>query len=410
MFGTGLLKGLGVTFKRFADTYIDDVKQIPSRYAFGQDMIRQDPDEKGLFTIQYPEEKRELPERFRYIPMLLYETSKQEDRCTACGICAKVCPPQCIWIVRDADANGKPIAHPAEFYLDASICMSCAFCAEFCPFDAIKMNHDYELAVYERYPDLVYNMAELTVPVEYYASIWPTQYEAEEIRRAEEEAKKAAKQAARAKPAAKPAEAKPAPAAKPAAEAKPAAPAPKPAAEAKPAPAAEAKPAAAPAAVKPAVAAATAAAADNVFARMPNPAKTSGGYTVEQIAERREEAYGRYKERKGADAKVLHGGAAAPVAAAVAGAAAVVAAEAPAAVAEPIAAAEPVAAPAAPAAPTAPAAPPPTAAHAGGSEFNRMPNPAMTSGGYTVEELAERRKEAYARYKARKGADAKELH
>ena len=56
------------------------------------------------------------------------------------------------------------------------------------------------------------------------------------------------------------------------------------------------------------------------------------------------------------------------------------------------------------------APPPPAAAHAGGSEFNRMPNPAMTSGGYTVEELAERRKEAYARYKARKGADAKELH
>ncbi|HNS02936.1 MAG TPA: 4Fe-4S binding protein [Anaerolineae bacterium] len=400
MFGTGLLKGLGVTFKRLADTYIDDVRQIPSRYAFGQDMIRQEPDEKGLFTIQYPEEKRELPERFRYIPMLLYETSKQEDRCTACGICAKVCPPQCIWIVRDADENGKPIAHPAEFFLDASICMSCAFCAEFCPFDAIKMNHDYELAVYERYPNLVYNMAELTVPVEYYASIWPTQYEAEEIRRAEEEAKKAAKQAARAKPAAKPAAA---PAAKPAAEAKPAAPAAKPAAEAKPA-----APPAAPAAAKPAVAAAAVAAADNVFARMPNPAKTSGGYTVEQIAARREEAYGRYKERKGADAKVLHGGggtaAAAPAAAA---AAAVVADEAPAAVSEPAA---PVEAPAAPAAPTASAAPAAPAAHAGESEFTRMPNPAKTSGGYTVEELAERRREAYARYKARKGADAKELH
>ena len=108
---------------------------------------------------------------------------------------------------------------PAEFYIDASICMSCGFCAEFCPFDAIKMNHDYELAVYERYPSLVYNMTELTVPVEYYASIWPTQYEEEEQRRAEEEAKKAAKQAAKAKPAAKPApaaEAKPAPEAKPA--------------------------------------------------------------------------------------------------------------------------------------------------------------------------------------------------
>jgi hypothetical protein len=61
MFGTGLLKGLGVTFKRLADTYIDDVKHIPSRYAYGHDAIRQTPDEKGLFTIQYPEEKRELP-------------------------------------------------------------------------------------------------------------------------------------------------------------------------------------------------------------------------------------------------------------------------------------------------------------------------------------------------------------
>ena len=228
MFGTGLIKGLGVTIKHFVDTYVDDVKAIPSRYAYGYDAMRQMPDEEGLFTIQYPDEKRELPERFRYIPMLIYDTPKQEDRCTACGICAKVCPPQCIWIVRDKDPNGKPVPRPAEFFLDASICMSCGFCAEYCPFDAIKMNHDYELAVYERYPNLVYNMAELTVPVEYYASIWPTQYAVEEERRAEEEAKKAAKAAARAKrsgakaaPAAavaakKAVEAKPAPAAAPA--------------------------------------------------------------------------------------------------------------------------------------------------------------------------------------------------
>ncbi|MCB0234697.1 MAG: 4Fe-4S binding protein, partial [Anaerolineae bacterium] len=101
------------------------------------------------------------------------------------------------------------------------ICMSCGFCAEYCPFDAIKMNHDYELAVYERFPNLVYNMAELTVPVEYYASIWPTQYAAEEERRAEEEAKKAAKAASRAKKS----DAKPAAAAGAAAAAKAAAPA-----------------------------------------------------------------------------------------------------------------------------------------------------------------------------------------
>ena len=51
----------------------------------------------------------------------------------ACGICAKVCPPQCIWIVRDMDENGKPVAQPAEFYIDVAVCMSCSFCTEFCP-------------------------------------------------------------------------------------------------------------------------------------------------------------------------------------------------------------------------------------------------------------------------------------
>lgn len=417
MFGTGLLKGLGVTFKRFADTYIDDVKQIPSRYAFGQDAIHQTPDEKGIFTIQYPEEKRLLPERFRYIPMLLYDTPKQEDRCTACGICAKVCPPQCIWIVRDADANGKPIAHPAEFYLDVSICMSCGFCAEYCPFDAIKMNHDYELAVYDRYPSLVYNMTELTVPLEYYAALYPTQFPAEEERRAEEEAKKAARQAAKAKPAAKPAEAKAAaPAAPAAAPAKPA-PAAKPAAApaAAAVAAAPAKPAPAAAPAVPAAAKPAAPAADSAFTRMPNPAKTSGGYTVDEIAQRRAEAYDRYKERKGPEAKVLHGAeavAAATVAAAqpAAEAPAPAAVEAPAAPVAEAPAASVVEAPAASVAAAAPAAPAAPAAESGVSPFHRLPNPAKTSGGYTADELAQRRQEAYARYKARKGADAKEIH
>ena len=90
--------------------------------------------------------------------------------------------------------------------------MSCGFCAEYCPFDAIKMNHDYELAVYDRFPGLIYNMTEPTVPLEYYASIYPTQFVEEEARRAEEEAKKAKKPARGAKPEAKPAAAGSAPA------------------------------------------------------------------------------------------------------------------------------------------------------------------------------------------------------
>jgi NADH-quinone oxidoreductase subunit I len=204
MFGSGLLKGLGVTLKHFAETFVDDRQKVPSRYQDSRDLgngrrvIEQPITQEGLLTIQYPEEKRLLPERFRYIPMLIWDTEKHEDRCTACGICAKVCPPQCIWIVRDSDENGKPITRPAEFYIDVAVCMSCSFCAEFCPFDAIKMNHDYELAVYDRYPQLVYNKAELTVPLEYYAALWPTQFAEEQTRRRaeeEEEARKAAEKA-----------------------------------------------------------------------------------------------------------------------------------------------------------------------------------------------------------------------
>ncbi len=237
MFGSGILKGLGVTLKHLVDTFTDDVKKIPSRYAgMGGDrqFIDQPWDEEGLFTIQYPEEKRVIPERFRFIPMLLWDTEKKEDRCTACGICAKVCPPQCIWIVRDKDEKGKPVTRPAEFYIDASICMSCAFCAEFCPFDAIKMNHDYELATFDRYPRLVYDKEALTVPIEYYARLWPAQYQEEEqVRAAEEEAKrKQAEDKAKAA-AAKAAAPKPAPeagaaTATPAAATSPAVPAPRP--------------------------------------------------------------------------------------------------------------------------------------------------------------------------------------
>ena len=213
MFGSGLLKGLGVTIKHFIDTYVDDVKKIPSRYAHGEDFLRQTPDERGIFTIQYPEEKRQLPERFRYIPMLIHDTPKGEDRCTACGICAKVCPPQCIWIVRDKDEKGKPIPRPAEFYIDASICMSCGFCAEFCPFDAIKMNHDYEIAAYERMPELVFDLEELRVPTTYYARIRPGDWEEEEAARKAKEAEKAAAKAAPAAEKAPPAGAPAAPAA-----------------------------------------------------------------------------------------------------------------------------------------------------------------------------------------------------
>jgi NADH-quinone oxidoreductase subunit I len=206
MYGLGILKGLSVTWKRFWDTYIDDISWAVSgkkRYRTEEGIKhRSSKNAKGIFTVQYPEEQLIVPEEFRFVPFLVYEEKdgKKEPRCTACGICSKACPPQCIWIVRSSDpVTGKPVSTPAEFYIDMDICMNCGLCAEFCPFDAIKMDHDIDIASFGRN---VYNLEKLLKPVSYYAEIRPLNYNAEEEERRAKEAAKAARAAAPATPAA----------------------------------------------------------------------------------------------------------------------------------------------------------------------------------------------------------------
>jgi NADH-quinone oxidoreductase subunit I len=201
MYGFGIIKSLFLALQHFFMTYWDDIRYGRKRYKTQEGIAhRSSKDARGVFTIQYPEEKIPTPEEFRFVPILLYEdgpNGEKIDRCTACGICAKVCPPQCIWIVRSVDpVSNKPIPTPAEFYIDIDICMNCGFCAEFCPFDAIKMDHNYELAVYDR-RYTIYNKEKLLRPVSYYASIRPTNYEREETARKEAEAARAAAQAAK---------------------------------------------------------------------------------------------------------------------------------------------------------------------------------------------------------------------
>jgi NADH-quinone oxidoreductase subunit I len=199
MYGWGIIKGLGVTLKRLIDTYVDDIKLGKKRYTPEGVAYRSDPDMRGAFTIQYPEEKLPVPEEFRFIPFLVYEEGpdgERKDRCTSCGICAKVCPPQCIWIVRTNDPlTGRPIPAPAEFYIDVDICMNCGLCAEYCPFDAIKMGHDYELAIYDRLTNNIFNKAKLSKSISHYASIRPGNYVRETQVKADAEAAKAAKAA-----------------------------------------------------------------------------------------------------------------------------------------------------------------------------------------------------------------------
>jgi NADH-quinone oxidoreductase subunit I len=207
MYGKGLLKSLSVTWVRFWNTYIEDISwwlRGKKRYYTEEGVKRRSSaDTRGIFTVQYPEEHLILPEEARYIPFLVYNVDsegKREILCTSCGICAKVCPPQCIWIVRSNDpVTNRPIPEPTEFYIDADICMNCGFCSEYCPFDAIKMDHDFAIASYGRN---VFNMEKLLKPSSYYESIRPQNAAREEADRKAKEAAKAAKAEANANAAA----------------------------------------------------------------------------------------------------------------------------------------------------------------------------------------------------------------
>ncbi len=198
MYGQGIWKGLKVTLTRFLQTYWEDLGWLlrgRKRYYSPEGIAhRSGKDNNGIFTVQYPEEDLPIPEEFRYVPFLVYDEKEdggKDVRCTSCGICAKVCPPQCIWIVRTSDPEtGRPVPVPTEFYIDADVCMNCGFCAEYCPFDAIIMDHDYEIASYERN---LMNMEKLLKPASYYKSIRPQNYAFQEEARNAKEAAKAAK-------------------------------------------------------------------------------------------------------------------------------------------------------------------------------------------------------------------------
>ena len=180
MYGLGILKGLGVTFRHFINSYVDDLKYAGKKAGMTSFEARQGLRAEGVYSVQYPDEKLAVPERFRFVPFLVTEDLDNPDRpghdwCTSCGICAKVCPPQCIWIVRGEDATtGRPVPEPQAFFIDIDICMNCGYCAEFCPFDAIKMDHDYELASYDRTQNHIFDKDKLSKPFSYWKTIAPT--------------------------------------------------------------------------------------------------------------------------------------------------------------------------------------------------------------------------------------------
>ncbi|HEX5689441.1 MAG TPA: 4Fe-4S binding protein, partial [Roseiflexaceae bacterium] len=71
--------------------------------------------------------------------------------------------------------TGKPVPAVAEFMIEYDACMSCGLCAEVCPFDAIKMDHEFELSNAD-HPSMTIDKAGLDRPVSYYQTLAPTMW------------------------------------------------------------------------------------------------------------------------------------------------------------------------------------------------------------------------------------------
>lgn len=98
-------------------------------------------------TQRYPEERRDPYPRFHGLHKLLRDDEGKE-KCVACGLCAAVCPAQCITIEAAENEDGKKYAKHYE--INTARCIFCGYCVEACPVGALQMTGEYELADYSR--------------------------------------------------------------------------------------------------------------------------------------------------------------------------------------------------------------------------------------------------------------------
>ncbi|MBM4376173.1 MAG: NADH-quinone oxidoreductase subunit I [Deltaproteobacteria bacterium] len=114
----------------------------------------------GITTIEYPEERRPYPDRYRGLHRL---TTRDDGspRCVACLCCSTACPAQCIHIepaeYPDGDERRGYERYPSVFVIDELRCVFCGFCVEACPCDAIRMDTGMHPAAYDSRDQFIYD-------------------------------------------------------------------------------------------------------------------------------------------------------------------------------------------------------------------------------------------------------------
>src|SRR3990172_10466353 len=119
-------------------------------------------------TIQYPDVHREIPERNKGFPLLLWDFDVDEPFCTGCHACERACPVECMTVIMKdnplhAEGKSKRRKIVDEFFIDYGRCMRCNICVEVCPFEAIALDNTWasiEGSRYDRF-DLVKDLDDL---------------------------------------------------------------------------------------------------------------------------------------------------------------------------------------------------------------------------------------------------------
>ena len=135
-------------------------------------------------TVQYPDERLPIPNRYRGIHYL------EQEKCIECLACARACPIDCIEM--DAVRHGKELEW-ISFTLDYQKCMFCELCVYPCPKDCIHMGTEFAFVSYDR-SEFVHDLLSYRGMSR---DAKQRMLEAEEKKKAKEEAKKA-KEAAKA--------------------------------------------------------------------------------------------------------------------------------------------------------------------------------------------------------------------